>query len=238
MVCIFLSLTGNSRTPQLVAGVRLTTVPLGTTSLNSTKKVAQPPKNSDEAETEDNLDLTATLPPRPPPRETAGQVCAGKVQEPFRVLMISLGGDRARQQIAQFASPEFSSPRAGPMMELGFAPGVKLKGNDASQLDDLMKVAAAPPLRLFDQDDKAVQLDTERGSSICDPSFSVRPGGEVSPADIDGTVLHDTEGPETAVQGRTRHQYRSCVIHSCNRVSSFFSLHNPIFCSSHPYTTF
>ncbi len=211
MVCVFLSLTGNSRTPQLIAGVRLTTVPLGTTSLNSTKADAQPPSKPNEAQTKDDLDLTATLPPRPAPRQSTVHVAAGKVQQPFRVLMISLGGDRARQQAAQFASPEFSSPRSGPVMELGFAPGVKLTGNDANQLADLMEVAAAPPLQLFDQDDKACQLDADHGSGTCDSCASFRSADEVAPTDGDSNVPDDTEGQQAGVQGRTRHQYRSCV---------------------------
>jgi hypothetical protein len=111
--------------PQLVAAVRLTTLPLGTTSLNtvqsgggggggkasgkSSTAALDQQNGSDETAGggEDSEDLTSSLPPRPPPRvaehvAAESQPPSGEAEgrqpqqqwRPFRVLAISLGGER------------------------------------------------------------------------------------------------------------------------------------------------
>ena len=126
MISVFLSSQQSSaRMPQLVAAVRLTTLPLGTTSLNTAQNgggsggskasskasTAALDKRSRSDETagggEDSEDLTSSLPPRPPPRAAesvaaesqppSGEAEGRQPQQqwrPFRVLAISLGGER------------------------------------------------------------------------------------------------------------------------------------------------
>ena len=152
-------------------------------SLNAAD-VEKPKAKPAQAAAEQEEGTTATLPPRPPPRVDGN--CHTKGPRPFRVLTISLGGDRARQQAAQFSSPELASPAAGRPFELGFVPGVQLTGDDANQLACLVAAATAPPLSLFDS-------PTEDAPTAGHEDATVSAAGEA----------------EEAVQGKSRHQYRS-----------------------------
>ena len=59
------------------------------------------------------------------------------------MLVISLGGERAAQQTAQFSAPELRQPDHGRQIEMGFMPGVRLDSSDGarSELASLLAVA-------------------------------------------------------------------------------------------------
>ena len=104
-----------------------------------------------------------------------------------------------------------ASPEVGPVFELGFAPGVKLTGDDANQLACLMAVAAAPPLSLFEQDNEPhATTPGARGGAdnaqVPEPELEPEPETEPEPEPEPGQ-----REERAAVQGRTRHQYRSYV---------------------------
>ena len=126
------------RMPPVVAGVRLTSAPLGTTTLSRPADDAVPSTVSPCPE-------TVALPDRPP-RRADGE--SGEVT-PFRVLVISLGGERAAQQTAQFSAPELLQPDHGRPIEMGFVPGVRLDSSDGARSELASLLAVAVRLHLW-----------------------------------------------------------------------------------------
>lgn len=119
--------------PPVVAAVRLTSAPLGTTKLFlPANDIVSSPAASTRPE-------EFALPERPPSRGVR-EPGAGA---PFRVLVISLGGERAAQQAAQFSAPELRRPLRGRPFEMGFVPGVRLDSSDGarSEVASLLAVA-------------------------------------------------------------------------------------------------
>jgi hypothetical protein len=126
----------------------------------------------------------------------------------YRVCQYTLRTPAANQHrfigkcVTQQASPE-----VGPAFELGFAPGVKLTGDDTNQLACLMAVAAAPPLNLFEQDNEPHATTPGARGGADNPQV---PEPEPEPEPEPGPEPGQRE-ERAAVQGRTRHQYRSYV---------------------------
>ena len=63
------------------------------------------------------------------------------------MLVISLGGERAAQQTAQFGAPELRQPDHGRPIEMGVVPGVRLDSSDGArrELASLLAVAVRLP---------------------------------------------------------------------------------------------
>jgi hypothetical protein len=117
------------------------------------------------------------------------------------------------------------SPEVGPAFELGFAPGVKLTGDDANQLACLMAVAAAPPLNLFEQDNEP---------------HATTPGarGGADKAQVPEPEPEPEQGQSeerAGVQGRTRHQYRSYVATRTENLQHSIAQHSN--CAPPPHST-